>query len=192
MPTQTVAKILIVDDESTNAEAVKDMLEDVYYQVSLALSAQEAQIQVKEHLFDLILMDIWMPGTDGITLLKQWQIQGMKIPVVIMSGHGDIQTAVDAMKLGAIDYFSKPLNNLLPNIRNIFARLASNSNTAQNNHHNANYFKFPLKEARNGFERAYFLYHLQENHYNIAKVAQIAQLERTTLYRKLKDLGINK
>ncbi len=189
---QNIGRILIVDDEQVNAEVMKDTLEDVHYEVELAFGAQEAQSLVETQTFDLILMDIWMPGMDGISLLKNWREQGFYTPVVIMSGHGDIQTAVDAMKLGAIDYFSKPLNNLLPSIRQVFSQLdVANSNTVANDFETS-YFGLALKEARNDFERAYFLHHLTKNHYNIAKVANVAGLERTTLYRKLKDLGIDK
>lgn len=187
MNSTIIGKILIVDDEHINAEVIKDTLEDVHYQVSLAFNADQAQSMVAQQVFDLVMMDIWMPGIDGISLLKSWKERGIATAVVIMSGHGDIQTAVEAMKLGAIDYFSKPIHDLLPRIRDVFARLASQQPMST-----ADYLDLPLKEARNAFEQAYFLHHLQQNHYNITKVASIAQLERTTLYRKLKDLGIDK
>ncbi len=188
METQIIAKILIVDDEELNAEAMKDALEDVHYQVSLAFNAQQAKEKISQQSFDLILMDVWMPGVDGLSLLKEWSKNNVIIPVVIISGHGDISTAVEAMKLGAIDYLSKPLDNLLPKIRNIFAKL---QNTPSGNKTYDN-FNMPLKEARNTFEKDYFIYHLKANNYNVSKVSNIAQLERTTLYRKLKDLGIDK
>ena len=188
MNKKIIGKILIVDDERVNAEVMQDTLEDVNYKVSLVFSASEAKIQISKKEFDLILMDIWMPGIDGLTLLKQWRHEGFNTPVVIMSGHGDIKTAVDAIKLGAIDYLSKPFDNLLPTIRNIFSRLKQFDYGL----YQTNYFQMPLKEARNAFEKSYFLHHLKTNNYNISKVALAAQLERTTLYRKLKDLDIEK
>lgn len=180
----TIGRILVVDDERSNIEAMKDSLEDVHYKVWSAFDASQAQNIVSQEELDLVIMDIWMPGLDGISLLKQWRIQGISVPVVIMSGHGDVQTAVDAMKLGAIDYFSKPLHNLLPNVRAIFARLAQMKKT--------NNFDMSFKQAKTEFEYKYFVYHLGKNGYNMAKVAQFCGLDRTTLYRKLKDLGINK
>lgn len=186
---QNIGKILIVDDEKINAEAMKDTLEDVNYSVGLAFSAQEAKDIVAKEDFDLIILDVWMPGIDGLTLLRQFVAAGNKTPVVIMSGHGDIRTATDAIKAGAVDYLAKPLDNLLPTIRDIFANLQG-----ENIHKKVvvNSFDMPIKEARNSFEKTYFLHHLQANNYNISKVSSIVQLERTTLYRKLKDLGIHK
>lgn len=184
-----IGKILIVDDEHVNADIIKETLEDVNYQVKLAFDANQAQASIEQFEFDMVLMDIWMPGLDGLSLLKQWRKSGINTPVVIMSGHGDIQTAVDAMKLGAIDYFTKPIENLLPKIRGVFSQLSKlKSGEIQSN----NDLNLPLKEARNSFEKQYFLHHLEQYHYNIAKVAGIVGLERTTLYRKLKDLGIDK
>ncbi len=188
MKIKSIGKILIVDDEELNAEAIKDVLEDVHYEVDLAFNGQQAQEKISQQSFDLILMDVWMPTIDGLSLLKEWSENNITIPVVIISGHGDISTAVEAMKLGAVDYLSKPLNNLLPTIRGIFYKLQNHNNTNKI----SNNFNMPLKEARNIFERDYFIYHLKANNYNISKVSNIVQLERTTLYRKLKDLGIDK
>ena len=103
-------KILIIDDERDNTEIIKDILEDVSYSTMLARSASEAKIIVSSNTFDLILLDIWMPGQDGISLLSEWYAEGLKTPVVMMSGHAEPSDIVKAMKLGAVDFLKKPLH----------------------------------------------------------------------------------
>ena len=112
MNSQTVsATILIVDDEDMIRESLRDILEDEHYTVHTAASASEARAQFQALQPDLILLDIWMPDADGISLLREWQqekrLQG---PVVMMSGHGTIETAVEATRLGAYDFLEKPLS----------------------------------------------------------------------------------
>ena len=185
----TFGKILIIDDEKDNTEIIKDILEDVSYTTMLARSAAEAKAVLAANDFDLILMDVWMPGQDGISLLSEWYSEGFNTPIVMMSGHAEPSDIVRAMKLGAVDFLKKPLHDFLPILRNIMTR-EEPEQTVQ--HVSGIDFSLKLKEARNIFESQYLLHHLSSNDNNIAVVAEIAGLERTTLYRKLKDLGIDK
>ena len=182
-------KILIIDDEKDNTEIIKDILEDVNYTTVLARSAIEAKAIVAVNSFDLILMDVWMPGQDGISLLSEWHSEGLSTPIVMMSGHAEPSDIVRAMKLGATDFLKKPLHDFLPILRNIMTRSLPEKSTQQVSGID---YSLKLKEARNIFESQYLLHHLEVNDNNIATVAEIAGLERTTLYRKLKDLGIDK
>ena len=185
----SLGKILIIDDEKDNTEIIKDILEDVNYSTMLARSAIEAKTIVATNSFDLILMDVWMPGQDGISLLSEWHLEGLDTPVVMMSGHAEPSDIVRAMKLGATDFLKKPLHDFLPILRNIMTRKEPEKSTQQVSGID---YSLKLKEARNIFESQYLLHHLKVNDNNIAIVAEIAGLERTTLYRKLKDLGIDK
>jgi DNA-binding NtrC family response regulator len=182
-------KILIIDDEKDNTEIIKDILEDVNYTTVLARSAIEAKAIVAANSFDLILMDVWMPGQDGISLLTEWYSEGFSTPIVMMSGHAEPSDIVKAMKLGATDFLKKPLHDFLPILRNIMTHSLPEKSTQQVSGID---YSLKLKEARNIFESQYLLHHLEVNDNNIAIVAEIAGLERTTLYRKLKDLGIDK
>jgi DNA-binding NtrC family response regulator len=185
----TFGKILIIDDEKDNTEIIKDILEDVNYTTVLARSAIEAKAIIAVNSFDLILMDVWMPGQDGISLLSEWYSEGFSTPIVMMSGHAEPSDIVKAMKLGATDFLKKPLHDFLPILRNIMTRSLPEKSTQ---HVSGIDYSLKLKEARNIFESQYLLHHLEVNDNNIAIVAEIAGLERTTLYRKLKDLGIDK
>ena len=186
---QTFGKILIIDDEKDNTEIIKDILEDVNYSTMLARSAAEAKVVLAANHFDLILMDVWMPGQDGISLLSEWHSEGLDTPVVMMSGHAEPSDIVKAMKLGAVDFLKKPLHDFLPILRNI---MTPDESEQEIQHVSGINYELKLKEARNIFESQYLLHHLAANDNNIAIVAEIAGLERTTLYRKLKDLGIDK
>ena len=185
----TFGNILIIDDEKDNTEIIKDILEDVNYSTMLARSAAEAKVILAANHFDLILMDVWMPGQDGISLLSEWHSEGFDTPVVMMSGHAEPSDIVKAMKLGAVDFLKKPLHDFLPILRNI---MTSDEPEPEVQHVSGINYSLKLKEARNIFESQYLLHHLADNDNNIAVVAEIAGLERTTLYRKLKDLGIDK
>ena len=186
---QTFGKILIIDDEKDNTEIIKDILEDVNYSTMLARSAAEAKVVLAANHFDLILMDVWMPGQDGISLLSEWHSEGLDTPVVMMSGHAEPSDIVKAMKLGAVDFLKKPLHDFLPILRNI---MTPDESEQEIQHVSGINYELKLKEARNIFESQYLLHHLAANDNNIAVVAEIAGIERTTLYRKLKDLGIDK
>ncbi|RUM81429.1 MAG: histidine kinase [Candidatus Thioglobus sp.] len=183
-----IGNILIIDDESINSETMKDTLEDVNYNVVLAQDAAEAKTLVKDQTFDLVMMDVWMPGQDGMALLEEWMSEGFSMPVVMMSGHAEHQDVVKAIRMGAVDFLKKPLQDILPLVRKLLSEQAS----IQEQQISGIDFDLPLKAARNIFESQYFKHHLEENNNNIAKVAELAGLERTTLYRKLKDLGIDK
>jgi DNA-binding NtrC family response regulator len=107
----SAARILVVDDESEIRGLLKEILADEGYEVDIAADASEARQRRTQHDPDLILLDIWMPDTDGITLLREWQQpNGTACPVVMMSGHGTVETAVEATRLGAFDFVEKPLS----------------------------------------------------------------------------------
>jgi DNA-binding NtrC family response regulator len=103
--------MLVVDDEPEIRNLVKEILEDEDYEVALAADGQSARKALRERRPDLVLLDIWMPDVDGITLLKQWgEEEGLPCPVIMMSGHGTVETAVEATRLGAYDFLEKPLS----------------------------------------------------------------------------------
>jgi len=185
----TFGRILIIDDEKDNTEIIKDVLEDVNYETILARSVSEAKFILAGNTFDLVLMDVWMPDQDGISLLSEWVLEGFHTPIVMMSGHAEPSDIVKAMKLGAVDFLKKPLHDFLPILRNI---MTDSSPKKSDQEVSGIDFSLRLKEARNLFERQYLLHHLELNDNNVAIVAEKAGLERTTLYRKLKDLGIEK
>ena len=115
-----MAQILVVDDEIGIRELLSEILADEGHQVMLAESAGEARKLRERARPDLVLLDIWMPDTDGISLLKEWAATGqLGMPVVMMSGHGTIETAVEATRIGALDYLEKPiaLQRLLATVR---------------------------------------------------------------------------
>ena len=105
-----MASILVVDDEVGIRELLSEILADEGHQVTLAESAGDARRLRERARPDLVLLDIWMPDTDGITLLKEWAASGqLTMPVVMMSGHGTIETAVEATRIGALDFLEKPI-----------------------------------------------------------------------------------
>jgi len=103
--------VLVVDDEPDIRQIVREILEDEHYQVMTAENAAAARAAYAAQRPDLVLLDIWMPDTDGITLLKEWAGEHqLPVPVVMMSGHGTVETAVEAIRLGAYDFIEKPLS----------------------------------------------------------------------------------
>ncbi len=105
------ALVLVVDDEPDIRELVKEILEDEGYAVVVAEDVATAREAIEERLPDLVLLDIWMPDQDGISLLKEWHDSGaIRFPVVMISGHGTVETAVEATRLGAVDFIEKPLS----------------------------------------------------------------------------------
>lgn len=105
-----MAQILVVDDEIGIRELLSEILADEGHQVVVAESAADARRLRERARPDLVLLDIWMPDTDGITLLKEWSASGqLTMPVVMMSGHGTIETAVEATRIGALDFLEKPI-----------------------------------------------------------------------------------
>lgn len=104
-------QILVVDDEPDIRRLVQEILEDEDYQTITADNAAHAREAIRQHQPDVVLLDIWMPDEDGISLLKEWHDSGaMRAPVIIMSGHGNIETAVEATRLGAYDFIEKPVS----------------------------------------------------------------------------------
>lgn len=260
-----MAEILVVDDEIGIRELLSEILGDEGHAVLLADSASQArEIREKSHV-DLVLLDIWMPDTDGVTLLKEWATTGkLTMPVIMMSGHATIDTAVEATRIGALDFLEKPITlqkllsavesglqrNRVPNpaalANGLYARpyppmmpgavpsaigtpatapvrtpltmgnampaavapahLHSYSpQSLEAGYGNPNLphsrpgfvaafdlpLDIPLREARDAFERVYFEHHLTREHGSMTRVAEKTGLERTHLYRKLKQLGID-
>jgi len=107
----TASHILVVDDEPDIRSLVQEILEDEDYHVQIAENAAAARAALRLRRPDLILLDIWMPDQDGVSLLKEWaEGAGLPCPVVMMSGHGTVETAVEATRLGAYDFIEKPLS----------------------------------------------------------------------------------
>jgi len=126
--------VLVVDDEADIRTLIKDILTDEGYEVTNAGDATEARAARQDGKFDLILLDIWMPDTDGISLLREWSAQGdLDCPVVIMSGHGTVDTAVEATRLGAFDFVEKPLSiaKLLRTVERALEAAKRQSSTAR-------------------------------------------------------------
>jgi DNA-binding NtrC family response regulator len=223
-----MARILVVDDEVGIRELLSEILYDEGHTIELAENAAQARAARLRGRPDLVLLDIWMPDTDGVTLLKEWNAAGLlDMPVIMMSGHATIDTAVEATKIGAIDFLEKPitLQRLLKTIstglargRSTVAKSASgvfapvNSQIATPVAATALAaapapvvapvvaldqgllgdisLDQPLREARDEFERVYFEYHLARENNSMTRVSDKTGLERTHLYRKLKQLGI--
>jgi DNA-binding NtrC family response regulator len=223
-----MARILVVDDEVGIRELLFEILYDEGHTVELAENAAQARAARQRMRPDLVLLDIWMPDTDGVTLLREWGSQGLlDMPVIMMSGHATVDTAVEATRIGAVDFLEKPitLQRLLKTISNGLARdkpvvaapAASNprpSGQATGPSSPAPVtpaaivpepvvmepeptglsgnisLDQPLREARDEFERVYFEYHLARENNSMTRVSERTGLERTHLYRKLKQLGI--
>ena len=212
-----MANILVVDDELGIRELLFEILNDEGHAVELAENAAQARALRERQRPDLVLLDIWMPDTDGVTLLKEWSAAGqLTMPVIMMSGHATIDTAVEATRIGAMAFLEKPitLQKLLQSVAQGLDKLASRPDSlpasvalapsdaalppapetaAPPERVPASQFDFdlPLREARDAFERAYFEFHLVQEHGSMTRVAEKTGLERTHLYRKLKQLGID-
>lgn len=214
-----MANILVVDDEHGIRDLLWEILNDEGHTVELAENAAQARAARLRERPDLVLLDIWMPDTDGVTLLKEWASTGaLTMPVIMMSGHATIETAVEATKIGALAFLEKPvtLQKLLKAVeqglmRNTMAPARSASGvpgtlTATGGAlsgadipvvsqvpHAMQTFDLdrPLRDARDAFERAYFEYQLGKESGSMTRVAEKTGLERTHLYRKLKQLGVD-
>ncbi|HVK95228.1 MAG TPA: response regulator [Noviherbaspirillum sp.] len=236
-----MANILVVDDEMGIRELLSEILGDEGYAVTTAENAQQAREIRAQTMPDLVLLDIWMPDTDGVTLLKEWQRDGLlTMPVIMMSGHATIDTAVEATRIGALNFLEKPiaLQKLLKTVQQGLSRAQETPPSARPSYPSyqarqmpaavaetpvpaaAQYasatitgvantapmapvaptaadisllglsFDIPLREARDAFERAYFEHHLAREGGSMTRVAEKTGLERTHLYRKLKQLGV--
>jgi len=228
-----MANILVVDDEMGIRELLSEILGDEGHAIQLAENAQQARDARAAGAPDLVLLDIWMPDTDGVTLLKEWQRDGLlTMPGIMMSGHATIDTAVEATRIGALNFLEKPiaLQKLLKAVQQgltraqeavrapaiaprpmlapqpeeisstaaaLFAAQAPASMPvrigglpAGEGHGFSLSFDLPLREARDAFERMYFEHHLGREGGSMTRVAEKTGLERTHLYRKLKQLGV--
>jgi DNA-binding NtrC family response regulator len=205
-----MAKILVVDDELGIRDLLFEILNDEGHTVELAENAAQARAARQRAAPDLVLLDIWMPDTDGVTLLKEWRGMGLlSMPVIMMSGHATIETAVEATRIGAQSFLEKPitLQKLLKAVGTALARGAELRRTAQAavvqstvpaaavlpgpQERQAFELDKPLRDARDAFEKAYFEFHLAKEDGSMTRVAEKTGLERTHLYRKLKHLGID-
>lgn len=195
----TTKEILVVDDEIGIRELLSEILFDEGYRVHLAENVQQAREFRTQQVPDLVLLDIWMPDTDGLALLKEWVSQSLlTMPVVMMSGHGTIETALEATRIGAADFLEKPiaLQKLLKTVsrviqQGITPREPAKPQTESNDKPNLPQLALdlPLREAREHFDNLYFSYQMNKENGNVSRVAENIGIERTHLYRKLKQLG---
>ena len=217
-----MANILVVDDELGIRDLLSEILNDEGHQIELAENAAQARAARTRARPDLVLLDIWMPDTDGVTLLKEWSSSGLlTMPVIMMSGHATIDTAVEATKIGAMAFLEKPitLQKLLKAVEQGLTKatarkpLVVNPATVPANDLTLEaimtggtlpapldlgpqstqsfLLEKPLREARDEFEKAYFEFHLAKEGGSMTRVAEKTCLERTHLYRKLKQLGVD-
>ena len=215
-----MANILVVDDELGIRDLLWEILNDEGHNVEVAENAAQARAARLRERPDLVLLDIWMPDTDGVTLLKEWSATGaLTMPVIMMSGHATIDTAVEATRIGALAFLEKPitLQKLLKAVEQALARgtarkslapLAAASASpmldasagaqpalvaAEVGPQSQQSFMLdkPLRETRDEFEKAYFEYHLAKENGSMTRGAEKTGLERTHLYRKLKQLGVD-
>ena len=225
-----MATILVVDDELGIRGLLSDILSDEGHSVELAENAAEARAVRERMRPDLVLLDIWMPDVDGITLLKEWGAAGLlTMPVIMMSGHGTIDTAVEATKFGASAFLEKPvtLQKLLRAVEQSLAKPSPRPAASSTNGTGPTVYRMeaallhdaplpgagiapmlsplplgpqseqsfdldrPLREARDSFEKSYFEFHLAKENGSMTRVAEKTGLERTHLYRKLKQLGVD-
>lgn len=252
-----MAEILIVDDEIGVRELLTEVLQDEGHSITLATNGAEARSARSSLKLDLVLLDIWMPDTDGITLLKEWVSSGQTdTPVIVMSGHATIDTAVEATRIGAFDYLEKPitLTKLLKTIEKATVKQETKIkpfNSDSTDPKKATTYKqattkprdatmrspqgsevggfkspdsskstpdqptttvaltkehialteaknalenidldLPLRQARDSFERIYLSYQLAKLQGSMTRLAQRSGLERTHLYRKIRQLGM--
>ena len=221
-----MATILVVDDELGIRALLSEILADEGHTIELAENAAQARACRERMRPDLVLLDIWMPDVDGITLLKEWGATALlTMPVIMMSGHGTIDTAVEATKFGAMAFLEKPitLQKLLRAVEQGLAKPAARTVAQPNSpqHHQSESgltveaamtggamlpatplmlgpmseqsfdLDRPLREARDAFEKSYFEFHLAQENGSMTRVAEKTGLERTHLYRKLKQLGVD-
>lgn len=219
-----MANILVVDDELGIRDLLSEILNDEGHSVEVAENAAQARAARLRERPDLVLLDIWMPDTDGVTLLKEWSATGaLTMPVIMMSGHATIDTAVEATRIGALAFLEKPitLQKLLKAVeqglskgsvrRHTVAPVVAPSRSADgivyaleapnaaaetildSGPQVTQTFMLdkPLREGRDEYEKAYFEFHLAKENGSMTRVAEKTGLERTHLYRKLKQLGVD-
>lgn len=235
-----MSTILVVDDELGIRALLSEILADEGHTVELAENAGQARAARERSRPDLVLLDIWMPDVDGITLLKEWGSAGLlTMPVIMMSGHGTIDTAAEASRFGASAFLEKPitLQKLLKAVDQALSKPPgprTPGSAADAVHLSGAQQGFarpappasagapaspgtplsalavvpppgstvppmrqtfdldrPLREARDAFEKSYFEFHLANEGGSMTRVADKTGLERTHLYRKLKQLGVD-
>ena len=219
-----MANILVVDDELGIRDLLSEILNDEGHSVEVAENAAQARAARLRERPDLVLLDIWMPDTDGVTLLKEWSATGaLTMPVIMMSGHATIDTAVEATRIGALAFLEKPitLQKLLKAVeqglskgsvrRHTVAPVVAPSRSADGVVYALEAVNAvaetildsgpqvtqtflldkPLREGRDEYEKAYFEFHLAKENGSMTRVAEKTGLERTHLYRKLKQLGVD-
>jgi DNA-binding NtrC family response regulator len=219
-----MANILVVDDELGIRDLLSEILNDEGHTVEVAENAAQARSARVRERPDLVLLDIWMPDTDGVTLLKEWSATGLlTMPVIMMSGHATIDTAVEATRIGALAFLEKPitLQKLLKAVEQGLSRgnlrkpttlpVGIQVRTGEGAAHAAEAASHvaallaepglqatqtflldkPLREGRDEYEKAYFEFHLAKENGSMTRVAEKTGLERTHLYRKLKQLGVD-
>jgi DNA-binding NtrC family response regulator len=221
-----MANILVVDDELGIRDLLSEILNDEGHSVELAENAAQARAARQKSRPDLVLLDIWMPDTDGVSLLKEWAAHGLlNMPVIMMSGHASIETAVEATRIGALSFLEKPIA-MQKLFKAVEQGLLSHAGVEKTNTpakdptpeaaevtvesamtggrglpetpidlgpSSTQSFDLekPLREARDEFEKAYFEFHLAKESGSMTRVAEKTGLERTHLYRKLKQLGVD-
>lgn len=238
-----MAHILVVDDELGIRELLSEILNDEGHSVDLADCAAAARRMRGTTSHDLVLLDIWMPDTDGLSLLQEWVDAGpLPMPVIMMSGHATIDTAVQATRIGAMGFLEKPiaLQKLLKAVEDGLQQRSAQQHAASleataaassaslhlsqtsalgvytasahvpissapeahsstqmlgaaalNSAQQLFNLDMPLRVARDIFEKAYFEYHLDAEGGSMTRVAEKTGLERTHLYRKLRQLGVD-
>ncbi len=217
-----MATILVVDDELGIRGLLSEILSDEGHTVELAENAAQARAVRERMQPDLVLLDIWMPDVDGVSLLKEWGATSqLTMPVIMMSGHGTIDTAVEATKHGAVAFLEKPitLQKLLRAVEQALVKPAQRTAAAAGGRgemyaldgaagqasigmvvmqpepgpqpEQSFDLDRPLREARDAFEKSYFEFHLARENGSMTRVADKTGLERTHLYRKLKQLGVD-
>jgi len=235
-----MARILVVDDEIGIRELLSEILYDEGHSVELAENTAQARAARLRKRPDLVLLDIWMPDGDGVGLLREWASQGLlDMPVVMMSGHATVDTAIEATRIGAIDFLEKPITlqkllktvatglaypvvpasvvpalmpALMPAVMSVMKSAERGAPTAGHAHQDMGGdaadrggsvgaqqgdwlgtidLNQPLRQARDDFERLYLEHHLERENHSMTRIAERTGLERTHLYRKLKQLGID-
>jgi DNA-binding NtrC family response regulator len=208
--------ILIVDDEADIRRLIRGILEDEGYEVIEAENSKESLSLFESKKPDLAILDIWLQGSekDGLEILKSFKETAPHFPVLMISGHGNIETAVHAIKNGAYDFIEKPFksdrlllmiaraieksilqkeNDELKNQGNLIERFLTTImpvlSMPQNQ--NTDMYDLSLREAREMFEREYLMTQIKKFDGNISKTAEFIGMERSALHRKLKSLDIS-
>jgi DNA-binding NtrC family response regulator len=218
-----MATILVVDDDLGSRSLLSEILSDEGHVIALAENAAQARAYCDGARPDLVLLDLWMPDVDGITLLKEWSSNSqLTMPVIVLGGDGSIDTAIDATKYGAMAFLDKPitLQKLLRSVEQSLINRAPGVTTTAAATQSGTRLSVeiaptnaamsprapsplcpkgeqtfdldrPLRLALGEFERSYFEFHLAQEHGSMMRVAEKTGIERTHLYRKLKQLGVH-